>query len=86
MIKKSKKLSNEQKDILRKMLNSKEKSMSLDSNSGDTNYLMQKGFIMRPQQIATIDYEDALFFNYVPQSWLMELYQNNSKIKKIIDK
>lgn len=48
------KLSPNQKDIILRMLQSDEKSVLLDSNSGDTIYLEKNLFLHRPQQFVTL--------------------------------
>lgn len=84
-VKALKKLSNEQRKILKSLLESKDKSICLDSNSGNTIFLSQNGFIHQPQQICSIDETDSLILRYIPQLWLMELYQNNPKFKRILE-
>lgn len=82
----TKKLSGEQKAILLSLLRSKDKSIVLDSNSGDTLYLVSNGFIHQPQQIISVGFDDQINLRYTPQAWLMDLYQNDPSIRGILEK
>lgn len=84
-IKLMRKMSSEQKSILLNLLSSEDKSIVLDSNSGNTIYLLCNRFIHQPQQIATMDEEDIMMMRYVPEGWLMDTYQNNPKIRKLLE-
>ena len=77
-------LSVTQKRILISLLKSEEKMIELDSNSGNTIYLLNNGFIHQPQQIFT-PYEDEIILRYVPQPWLMDMYQNNPRFRRMLE-
>ena len=84
-IKLTKHLSSTQKYILMSLLQSADKTIPLDSTSGDTLYLLNNGFIHRPQQIFSLDESDVIELRYVPQPWLMDLYQNNHQFRKMLE-
>ena len=83
-IKLLRKMSPEQKRILLDLLSSQDKSIVLDSNSGNTVYLLCNRFIHQPQQIITMHEEDVMMMRYVPEGWLMDAYQNNPKVRKTL--
>ena len=74
------KLSPIQKKIIAKLMNSSTKSIELDSLSGDTLYLREHNFIYRPQQL--VDAFDVYNnkYNYVPQLWLIDLFQKEPEL------
>ncbi len=78
-------MSPEQKRILLNLLSSEDKSIVLDSNSGNTVYLLCNRFIHQPQQIITMHEEDVMLMKYVPEGWLMDAYQNNPKVRKLLE-
>ena len=70
-------LSQTQKKIIIKLLESSSKSIELDGISGDTIYLCEHSFIYRPQQVLTsLDNQ----YVYVPQPWLIDLFQNDPEL------
>lgn len=75
------KLTNDQKKIIIKMLKSSDKSIHLESTSGNTVYLVQKNFIYQPQQFCTPD-EYSFELVYVPHPWLIDLYNQEPDIFK----
>ena len=84
-IKLTKQLSPVQKKILVCLLQSEDKTISLDSTSGDTLYLLGNNFIHQPQQVFSMDDSDLIVLRYVPHPWLMDLYQNNPQFRKILE-
>ena len=74
--KKLRKLSPRQKWILCELLNSADKAIRLDCNSGDTLYLMSNLFIYAPAQVFSIGSDNKFEEVFVPQPWLIELFQN----------
>ena len=81
----TKQLSPVQKKILVCLLQSEDKSISLDSTSGDTLYLLANNFIHQPQQVFSMDDSDLIVLRYVPHPWLMDLYQNNLQFRKMLE-
>ena len=73
-------MSPELKAILRDMMESKDKSIVLTREAGNTQYLMEKGLIFQPQQIIEYSTDNELRATYNPQPWLMELYNKNPGI------
>ena len=71
---KYKSLSSNQKKIIVNLLNSNDKTIKLEKNSGDTLYLECNGFIHMPQQVATLGWHNEMILTYTPQPWLLELY------------
>ena len=84
-IKLTRKLSPEQKSILANMLNHPDKYVILDSNSGNTIYLLNNAFIYQPQQFASLNADDEIILRYTPQAWVMDLYQNRPRFRKLLD-
>lgn len=72
--KKLKMLSSRQRSIILKLLRSKDKTISLDSTSGDTIYLVNNLFLHMPQQVFTLGWDNEIVLTYVPQPWLLDLY------------
>lgn len=73
-------LSGYQKKILYDLLESNEKKIYLDPNSGDTLYLLNNGFIYQPAQIISVDYDNNTIMAYTPQPWLLDLYNDNPNL------
>ena len=67
-------LSPQQKQIIINLLHSKDKSIKLNKNSGDTVFLENNMFLYAPQQAFTLDWDDEIILTYVPRPWLLELY------------
>ena len=67
-------LPDELKDILLEMLRSNDKKIKLDYTAGTTQYLMEAGFIHKVQQYIFVGpgYIDPP--DFVPQPWLLNLY------------
>ena len=76
------KLSQNQKEIINKLCKSKTKSIKLDITSGDTRYLVGRGFILSPQQVIA---EDDLYSNlqvFSAQPWLIDFYEKKPEMFK----
>lgn len=73
-------LSLNQKRIIIKALQSKEKCIKLDMNSGDARYLVDNYFLYRPEQPVSFGYDDGIIVKYVPQPWLMDLYNKEPEL------
>lgn len=71
---KYKTLSQTQREIILQLLQSKDKTIVLDKNSGDTVYLVNSLFLHMPEQAFTIGWNNEMFLTYVPQPWLLDLY------------
>lgn len=67
------------KVILIRMLDSPSRSITLDSTSGDTLYLLQNGYIYQPKQTLTIFDLSENKCTYVPQPWLVDFYIEDPK-------
>ena len=80
--KKLKILSPQQRSIILKVLRSKEKSISLDKNSGDTVYLVNNMFLYMPQQVFTLGWDNEMILTYVPHPWLLDLYNEEPELFK----
>lgn len=72
-------LSSEHKNLINKIMNDKNKSISLNITSGDTQYLVNNGFIYRPPQLIPYDGENVIA-KYVPQPWLIDLHNKKPKL------
>lgn len=79
-IKQLRSLSQHQREILKALLESQEKRVLLHDVSGDTQYLMRKGYILQPRQAADFDDNGDLILYYVPYPWLIDLYRKNPRI------
>ena len=75
-------LSQQQRMIINELMHSNDKSIQLDANSGDTIYLLSNLFIHQPQQIISVDYDNAMIFTYVPEPWLIDLYNEKPELFK----
>ncbi len=75
-------LSPKQKNIILKVLRSEDKTISLDKNSGDTIYLVNNLFLHMPEQAFTLGWNNEMILTYVPQSWLIELYNEEPDLFK----
>ena len=71
---KIKTLSPRQKEIIKQLLRSEDKTISLDKNSGDTIYLLNNLFLYMPQQVTSVGWNNEIILTYTPQPWLLELY------------
>ena len=80
MKKRLKTLSPRQKAIVVKLLKSDDKTISLDKNSGDTIYLVNSLFLHMPQQVFTMGWDNEMILTYVPQPWLLELYNEEPEL------
>ena len=78
--KKLKTLSPQQKNIVVELLKSKDKMIQLNSNSGDTLYLVNCGFIICPQQIITFGLGNDIIKKYAPQPWLLDLFNEEPEL------
>lgn len=75
-------LSPRQKAIVVALLQSEDKTISLDKNSGDTIYLVKSLFLHMPEQIFSVGWDDKMILNYVPQPWLLDLYNEEPDLFK----
>ena len=75
-----KKLSPRQKSIVLQLLHSEDKTITLDKNSGDTIYLVNNLFIYMPQQAFTLGWNNEMILTYVPQPWLLDLYNDEPEL------
>ena len=67
-------LSPKQKAIILKLLRSEDKMITLDKNSGDTIYLVNNMFLHMPEQAFTLEWNNEMILIYIPQPWLLDLY------------
>ena len=67
-------LSPRQRAIILQVLKSGDKTISLDKNSGDTIYLVNNLFLHMPEQAFTLGWNNEMILTYVPQPWLLDLY------------
>ena len=80
--KKLKILSPQQRSIILKVLKSKDKAISLDSNSGDTVHLVNNMFLHMPQQVFSVGWDNEMILTYVPHPWLLDLYNEEPELFK----
>lgn len=80
--KKLQKLSSKQMNILRELLGSNKKAIRLEKNSGDTTYLLINQFIYQPDQAVSLGWDNEIVLIYVPQPWLLELYNEEPDLFK----
>jgi len=73
-------LSPQQREIIISLLKSSDKTISLDKNAGDTVYLEANGFLHMPQQVISLGFDNGMIVTYVPQPWLMELYNDDPEL------
>lgn len=73
-------LSPRQKSIILQVLHSEDKTISLDKNSGDTIYLVNSLFLHMPEQAFTLGWNNEMVLTYVPQPWLLELYNEEPEL------
>ena len=71
-----------QKAIILQLLRSEDKTISLDKNSGDTIYLMNNLFLHMPEQAFTLGWNNEMILTYVPQPWLLDLYNDEPELFK----
>lgn len=75
-------LSPRQKVIIVQLLRSEDKTISLDKNSGDTIYLVNNLFLHMPEQAFTLGWNNEMILTYVPQPWLLDLYNEEPELFK----
>ena len=75
-------LSPRQKAIIVQLLRSEDKTISLDKNSGDTIYLVNNLFLHMPEQAFTLGWNNEMILTYVPQPWLLDLYNEEPELFK----
>lgn len=75
-------LSPRQKAIILQLLRSEDKTISLDKNSGDTIYLVSNLFLHMPEQAFTLGWNNEMILTYVPQPWLLDLYNEEPELFK----
>lgn len=73
-------LSPRQKAIILQLLRSEDKTISLDKNSGDTIYLENNLFLHMPEQAFTLGWNNEMILTYVPQPWLLDLYNEEPEL------
>ena len=73
-------LSPRQKAIILQLLRSEDKTISLDKNSGDTIYLENNLFLHMPEQAFTLEWNNEMILTYVPQPWLLDLYNEEPEL------
>lgn len=74
------KLSPQQRSIILRALKSKDKAISLNSNSGDAVYLVNNMFLHMPQQVFSVGWDNEILFTYVPHPWLLDLYNEEPEL------
>lgn len=74
------KLSPRQRAIIVSLLHSEDKSIKLDKNSGDTVYLEGERFIYMPQQAFSLGWNNEMILTFLPQPWLLELYNEEPEL------
>lgn len=80
--KKLKNLNMEQKKIIYEMMRNSAKSISLNDTSGNTIYLINNGFLYRPQQFISLEFDNNTYSNHTPQPWLIDLYNKKPELFK----
>lgn len=75
-------LSPRQKAIILRLLRSEDKTISLDKNSGDTFYLVNNLFLHMLEQAVTLGRNNEMILTYVPQPWLLDLYNEEPELFK----
>ena len=75
-------LSPTQKDIVSRLIKSDDKTIVLDSNSGDTIYLLNARIIFRPGQFCDYGLDNKIYMTYVPHPWLQRLYLEEPELFK----
>ena len=73
-------LSPRQKAIILQLLRSEDKTIRLDKNSGDTIYLVNNLFLHMPEQAFTLGWNNEMILTYVPQPWLLDLYNEEPEL------
>ncbi len=73
-------LSTRQKSIILQVLRSEDKTITLDKNSGDTIYLVNNLFLHMPQKVFSLGWNDEIMLKYVPQPWLLDLYNQEPEM------
>ena len=73
-------LSRRQRSIILQLLHSEDKTITLDKNSGDTIYLVNSGFLYMPQQAISLGWNNEMILTYVPEPWLMDLYNEEPEL------
>ena len=66
-------LNAEQKKIMKRILASKEKTVSFDCTNGNIVFLKSMGLIFAPQQVIGVLELDENRLNYCPQPWVFEV-------------
>ena len=73
-------LSPQHKKMLKQLLNTKGRSIQWSGKNGDVLFLQTSGMIRVPtQQIDVLDAMESLY-TYVPQAWVIELYEEEPQI------
>ena len=73
-------LSPRQKAIVIQLMRSDDKTITLDKNSGDTIYLVNNLFLYMPEQAITLGWNNEMILTYVPQPWLLDLYNEEPEL------
>ncbi len=73
-------LNDKQKEIMKKMMQSKDRANFLKSTDGDVVFLKSKGLICRPEQTADIHMVSSNTYEFCPQPWVVEIWLKNPKL------
>lgn len=75
-------LAPEQKEIILELLKNEDKVILLDIAAGNTRYLQESNFIHRPEQIFSAGYDNEVYMKFIPQPWLIDLYNKEPELFK----
>jgi hypothetical protein len=81
--KKFQKLSEFHKSIIFLALSSREKSVPLNTSSGDTIYLQNNNFLYNPPQVPIVRPNNEIFERFAPREWLIDLYNEEPELFRI---
>ena len=73
-------LSPRQKEIVLQLMQSEDKAIMLDKNSGDAIYLQNNLFLHMPEQAVTLGWNNEIMVKFVPQLWLLDLYNEEPEL------
>ncbi len=76
------KLNPKQKTIIIELLRAPNKGLRLDYCDGDVRYLEEYIFIRRTTTSTLTDLSGEIIFTYIPQPWLMDLYNQEPELFK----
>ncbi|MDO4528797.1 MAG: super-infection exclusion protein B [Lachnospiraceae bacterium] len=75
-------LSPRQRGIILRLLESEDKTILLDKTAGDTIYLENNLFLHMPEQVFSLGWDNEMTLKYVPQPWLLDLYNEEPEFFK----